>query len=171
MILLGIRSVAALVGRSRQWLVLIAVVMVAACFYVKFELVRVDRDRLLGWATAACATTGEGFMPSIRKATSTGGRSVTVIVRRGARCEARIISLAAFERATAVESARIMADAVTDAEARTASDEALARIAAEAAREANERMEKANAKVEDDRTGSVWFDALNDLAGLRAPRP
>lgn len=162
-----LRPALSLLSRSREWLVFLAVAAAAAWLYVRYETVRVDRDALMAWARESCAGSGEPFAPSLRDARSAFGRPTKVLVARGARCGARIVNLAAFERHASIESARILTDAMTARDARIDGDAALARAAAEGARASNERMEKANAQIEGDRTGPDWFDALNDLAGLR----
>lgn len=164
--LIAVRSLFSLVSRSREWLVFIAVAIAAAYLYVRFETVRVDRDRLYASAETTCAAAGESFVAAPAAAAPKGRIAVH---RRGARCQARVAGLAAYERFAAAESARILAEANTAREGKTNRDVVLARSAADAARVAATKMEKANAQVHQDRTGADWFDALNDLAGLRSP--
>ncbi|WP_294328620.1 hypothetical protein, partial [uncultured Sphingomonas sp.] len=90
----------------------------------------------------------------------------------GQRCKAAIADLAAFRTDSDRMTADKLAAAIRDRDARTQSDAAYARAAAEAARAATQRMEAADAKIEAQANGANhvdgdWFAALNDLAGLR----
>ncbi|WP_294328335.1 hypothetical protein, partial [uncultured Sphingomonas sp.] len=87
----------------------------------------------------------------------------------GQRCKAAIADLAAFRTDSDRMTADKLAAAMRDRDARTQTDAVHARVAAEAARAATQRMEAADAKAAPtDRIDGDWFAALNDLAGLRA---
>jgi hypothetical protein len=140
---------------SREWLVLLLVAAAAAWLYAEYVSIRRDRDRLHAIATEACAAAGSQLV-----AASTA--------KRGQLCLRKVRELAAFKGDTDAESARILAEAVTDHNRKTKADAAHARRSAEAANAAAARMEKADAAIQDDdRVGADWFGAVNDVAGLR----
>jgi lauroyl/myristoyl acyltransferase len=99
---------------------------------------------------------------------------VTVTFADGQRCRTAINLAVAFKGETDRATAERLARAMLEHDGKLLADARLARVAAEAAKAATERMEIANAEVEaqPDGTGRVdraWFAALNDVAGLRAP--
>ncbi|HEX8402224.1 MAG TPA: hypothetical protein VF628_11035 [Allosphingosinicella sp.] len=153
---LFLRLIGAVTG-ARSYITLLLVAGACAWFYVQFEQVKRDRDHLLQTAELACVAAGSSLAPAPRK-------------RRGELCIERVRILAAIERDTASASAAAMSEALATHERKTAIDADAARRSAEAARAAANKMEKQNAQVGgDDRVGAAWFDALNDVAGLRAP--
>lgn len=160
-----IRRILDALGLDRQWLTLIAVGAAAAFLYVQWSRVTGERDRALHWAEVACAAAGSTYAASIE---TVDGKRVKLAT--GQRCKATIADLAAFRADTDRMTADKLAAAMRDRDARTQSDAAHARAAAEAARAATQRMEAADAKAAPtDRVDGDWFAALNDLAGLRAP--
>lgn len=108
-LLLGAKAAFRFVNHSRQWLVFIAIAAAAAWMYVRFEVMRDDRDQLAAWANATCAAVGEGFAASVRPTATARGKPDLVLIQRGARCGARVAGLAAYERQVAIENARILA--------------------------------------------------------------
>jgi hypothetical protein len=159
-----IAAALAVLGRHRQWLTLIAVGAVAAFLYVQWSRVTGERDRALQWSETACAAAGTTYAASVD--TIDGKR---VKYATGERCKAAIADLAAFRADTTRLTAETLERAMHDRDARTQTDAAHARAAAEAARAATQRMEAADAKAAPtDRVDGDWFAALNDLAGLRA---
>lgn len=158
-----IAAALAVLGRHRQWLTLIAVGAAAAFLYVQWSRVTDERDRALQWSETACAAAGSTYAASVE---TVDGKRVKYAT--GQRCKTRIADLAAFRTDTDRMTADKLAAAMRDREARTRTDAAHARAAAEAARTATQRMEAADAKAAPtDRVDGDWFAALNDLAGLR----
>lgn len=156
-------ALAKIVG-ARQWLTLIALGAAAAFLYVQWSRVTGERDRALQWSETACAAAGTTYAAAV--ATVDGKR---VKYATGQRCKATIADLAAFRADTTRLTAETLSKAIRDRDARTQTDAAHARAAAEAARAATQRMEAADAKAAPtDRVDGDWFAALNDLAGLRA---
>lgn len=154
----------AAIGIDRQWLTLIAVGAAAAFLYIQWSRVTGERDRALQWSETACAAAGTTYAASVE---TIGSKQVKYAT--GQRCKATIADLAAFRAETTRLTAETLSKAIRDRDARTQSDAAHARAAAEAARAATQRMEAADAKAAPtDRVDGDWFAALNDLAGLRA---
>ncbi len=155
MIALATGLLAGLKGQGR-FLLLLLVGAVGAFLYVEFRQTAADRDALAKWAEVTCAASGVAFQPADRN--------------RGQACARQIASLAGFKAKAQEETARLLADALAQHDARQLTDNTAARTAAEAARAAAQRMEAADAKAE--RTNLVdreWFAAVNGVAGLRAP--
>lgn len=151
------------IAGNRQWLTLIALGAVVAFLYVQWSRVTDERDRALHWAETACAAAGTTYAASIE---TVDGKRVKYAI--GQRCKATIADMVAFRTDTDRVTAETLAAAMRDRDARTQSDAAHARAAAEAARAATLRMEAADAKAAPtDHVDGDWFAALNDLAGLR----
>jgi hypothetical protein len=146
----------AVAGHGR-WFLLLAVAAVAAGLYAWGAEGRADRARLQAWAERACAATSAPFPASKGHA-------------RGALCEAEIRALVADRRIAAESTAKLLAAAIAEQDAKRSRDVATAARAARDARAAATMMENANAHVgPDDRVGRDWFDALNRVAGLHDP--
>ncbi len=159
-----IAAALAKIAGARQWLTLVAVGAAAAFLYIQWSRVTGQRDAAIAWSEKACATAGVAYAAS---AETVEGKAVRFAT--GQRCHAAIVDLIAFRTDTDRATAETLAAAMRDRDARTQSDAAQARAAAEAARAATERMETADAKAAPtDRVDGDWFAALNDLAGLRA---
>jgi hypothetical protein len=155
---------------ARDWLTLIALAAAAAYLYAQFATVQHERDQLRTFAGMACAAAGSSYDVAQISVKAENGQTKTAKVKPGAVCLARARELAAFERDTNSETARILAEAFEEQRRKAGLDAAHARRAAEAAAAAAERMEEADAAIkEDDRVGPAWFDALNGVAGLRPP--
>lgn len=162
-------------SRAREWLTLLAVGAAAAWLYAQWAEVRQDRDRLAHWADVTCAGAGTSFAGGTERRTDTAGKPVTVRFADGQRCRTAITTAVAFKGETDRATAERLARAMLEHDGKLVADARLARVAAEAAKAATERMEIANAEVEAqaDGTGRVdraWFAALNDVAGLHPPR-
>jgi hypothetical protein len=158
------------IGEQTGWLVLVAVGAVGAFLYVQFAQVSADRDAALHSAEVICAGAGADFAPSTTIEKTTDGKPVTVNHARGTICQRYVAQLAGFRAATVEQSAKTLADALVQHDAKNNADTAAARLAAETARDAALRMELADAQAE--RTNIVdheWFAAVNGVAGLRAP--
>jgi len=141
------------IGAERRWLVLLAIAGLGAWLYAHMAIAQAQRDALRAFADRTCAAAGAPY------------------VAGAAKCEQRIQSLAAFERDTNTETARILAEAIAERDGKTSADSLAARHAAEQARDAALNMEKADAKVgPDDQVNAAWFDALNHAGGLRPPK-
>lgn len=159
------------IAPNTEWLVLLAVASVAAYFYADGRAVRADRAAILNGAELICAGVGAEFASSITREKDTKGKDVTVDHARGAVCQRTVRNLASFKAGTDAETAKILAQAMHDHDDKSNSDAARAARSADAARAASERMEKADAEIDQsNRVGAAWFDALNDVAGLRPPR-
>lgn len=159
------KSVWTAVTARRDWLTLLAVAGVAAWLYVQYAQVRRDRNVAIQTIIGLCAIAGEPVIPGdrIRKDSA-------------AACADRLRQLVRFEREALAESNRVLAEHQADQLARSQRDAARASADAASARSALQAMEEENARIEQDRVGGPWFDALNRLAGLRdgaggTPRP
>ncbi|WP_019833762.1 hypothetical protein [Sphingomonas sp. PR090111-T3T-6A] len=162
----GVGGIAALVVRGinpiawldqhRSYITFIVLAIVAAGLWAWAASIRADRDGLLAWGDAVCASAGAQLDPPNGK--------------RGEACRARVADLARYEHDTTAESAQILAQAAKDREEKAARDADRARATAADTRAAAEAMEKANGSIgSDDRVGGDWFAALNRVGGLRAP--
>jgi len=139
------------------FLVLLAVAAVGAWLYVQFQQVRADRDDLQHQAQVICARAGAGW-------------AATKDAKRGVLCERRAAELATFKSTADQETARLLAAAMEEANARAARDIENASLSAARMRDALTRMETADAQAE--RRNLVdreWTAAVNGVAGLRAP--
>ncbi|RJF92981.1 hypothetical protein [Sphingomonas cavernae] len=156
----GIAKALGWISGNRHWLTLLAVAAAAAFLFVRGETFRMDRDRIASTADGICAAAGSGFQPEgVAKSD------------RGKACRKAVERLAAFERETRSESARVLSEVNRERETKTQADIARASSNAQAARDAQILMEKADGKIaNDDRVDGGWFDAFNRAAGLRPPR-
>lgn len=163
-----IRRAIAWIADARAWLTMLAVAGAAAWLYVQYETVRRDRDALLGSLNLICARVGQGVEATTIAAATTAGKSVQIRKARGILCAEAVSDLVTFRTAAERETARILADNLAERNRASSADAARAAADANAARSAAERMEKENANVpSDDRVSGSWFDALNDIGGLR----
>jgi hypothetical protein len=152
---------------ARDWLTLLAVAGAAAFLYYKFATVRNERDQLRAFAAVTCASAGAEFAAS----SALDAKGKTVKHKAGELCRGRILELAAFERDATKASNEALAGALADHNRKSEADLASAARNAAAAAAAAQRMEQADNEIQkDDRVGRNWFDALNDLAGLREPK-
>lgn len=145
------------------FLVLLAVAGVGAYLYVQFQRVSADRDDAVHRAEVICARAGADWsaVPSTK---------TTKALPRGIVCAQRAADLAAFKASADEQTARLLADAIKDANARAARDAQAATTTAARMRDALSRMETADAQAE--RRNLVdreWTAAVNGVAGLRAP--
>lgn len=150
------KTLLAQIAGARAWLTLLVVAAAAAYLYAQLHAARSARDALVQWADATCAAAGTEFAPAGEP--------------RGRACRLGVAHLAAFRNDTNAETARILADAAREREARLREDARIARDTAIAAADAARAMEKADAEI--DSAGRVdrdWFARLNAVAGLRAP--
>ncbi|MBX9858987.1 MAG: hypothetical protein K2Y20_05265 [Sphingomonas sp.] len=106
------------------WLVLLIAVGAAGAVYVAFRHLESDRAALLGFARQTCASAGEGFDASSKITKNARGKQITAHFPRGQLCAERIAALAKFERETAEQSARVLADHVQETERRATADRA-----------------------------------------------
>ncbi len=159
------------IAPNTEWLVLLAVAGVGAWLYAQLGQVRADRDRLAHFAEVACASSGAPFPASRVAAKDAKGKAVVLYYPAGKLCGARILALAKFERETDAATASTLATAMNDHDRKAGEDAARAALDAKAARAATERMEKADAEIDQsNRVGGSWFDAVNDVGGLRPAR-
>ena len=153
----------ALLKRGLSWirgeatfLVLFLVAGVGAWLYVQYREVRADRDDIRHRAEMICARAGADWA-----ATKDAGRGVL--------CARRAAELATFRSTSDQETARLLAAAMEQANARAARDVQNASTSAARMRDALARMESADAQAE--RRNLVdreWTAAVNGVAGLRA---
>ncbi|MBX9816264.1 MAG: hypothetical protein A4S12_07065 [Proteobacteria bacterium SG_bin5] len=152
------------------WLVLLIAVGAAGAVYVAFRHLESDRAALLGFARQACASAGEGFDASSKITKNARGKQITARFPRGQLCAERIAALAKFERETAEQSARVLADHAQETERRTVADRAQRDAQGRASAQAEQSMEQHNATVpDDDRVDGAWLGALGRVAGMREP--
>ncbi len=152
------------------WLVLLLAAGAAGAVYVAFRHLESDRAALLGFAREACASAGEGFDASSKITKNARGKQITARFPRGRLCAERIAALAKFERETARESARVLAEHAQETERRTAADRAQRDAQGRSRAQAEQAMEQHDATVpEDDRVDGAWLGALGRLAGMREP--
>lgn len=145
------------VRAEATFLVLLAVAAVGAYLYVQYQQVRADRDDLQHRAEMICARAGADW-------------SATKDAKRGVLCARRAAELATFKSTADQETARLLADAMKDANARAARDIENASLSAARMGAALTKMETADAQAE--RRNLVdrdWTAAVNGVAGLRAP--
>ena len=152
------RLLAPLFAKARAeaaFLVLLAVAGVGAWLYVQFQQVRADRDDLQHRAEVICARAGAEWAAS-----NDSGRGVL--------CARRAAELATFKATADQETARLLADAMKDANVRAAQDIENASLSASRMRDALSRMETADAQAERrNLVDAEWTAAVNHVAGLR----
>lgn len=152
-----IRTLFAKLRAEATFLVLLAVAAVGAYLYVQFQQVRADRDDLQHSVEKICARAGAEWAASKD-------------AKRGVLCARRAGELATFKATADQETARVLAAAMAEANARAARDVEAASLSAARMRDALSRMETADAQAE--RRNLVdreWTAAVNGVAGLRAP--
>lgn len=140
-----------------QFIVLLAVAAAGAIFYVQAQRTRADRDDIAHRAEIICAKAQSDW-------------SAVQGADRGVICARRVAELLTFKTTADQETARVLAAAMEEANARAARDMQSARASADRMRDALSRMEAAD--VEAERRNLVdreWTAAVNGVAGLRAP--
>ena len=140
-----------------QFIVLLAVAAAGAIFYVQAQRTRADRDDIAHRVEIICAKAQSDW-------------SAVQGAERGVVCARRVADLLTFKTTADQETARVLAAAMEEANARTARDMRSARASADRMRDALSRMEAAD--VEAERRNLVdreWTAAVNGVAGLRAP--
>ena len=145
------------IRNGREWLTLVVVAVIGAWLYVQRAEALKQRDDAVHRAEIVCARSGvEGTAPD------KGGR--------GAACARHVADLVKFRADVDRKTIELFTRAMADAKARTVNDNQAARLAAEAARAAAERMETADAEAERrNLVGPDWLAAVNGVAGLRPP--
>ncbi|MFK3888469.1 hypothetical protein [Sphingomonas sp. NPDC079357] len=152
-----IRLLFARLRAEAAFIVLLAVAGAGAWLYVQLRSTAADRDDLLRRAELICASAGGDFA---------AGK-----LRRGEACRLKVAALADFKARTDQITAETLTRALAEHDARQLTDNTAARRAAEAARDAAQRMETADAEA--DRRNLVdreWTAAVNGVAGLHPPR-
>lgn len=152
-----IRRLLAKLRAEATFLVLLAVAAVGAWLYVQYREVRADRDDIRHRAEMICARAGADW-------------AATKDAKRGVLCLRRAGELVTFKSTADQETARLLAEAMEEANARAARDVQSASLSAARMRDALTRMETADAQAE--RRNLVdreWTAAVNGVAGLRAP--
>ncbi|HEY0626682.1 MAG TPA: hypothetical protein VGD10_08100 [Allosphingosinicella sp.] len=157
-------------GLDRGYLTLLVVAAAAAFLYVQWSKMAAERDDYRRFGELVCSAAGAELEAGTFKVKGPDGKVRTAKAARGQLCAQRIRALATYELETKSQSAEILAGALQAHNRKTEADAASARRSAEAARAAAAKMENANAAIgDDDRVGADWFNALNDVAGLRPP--
>ncbi len=160
-----IATAIASLSRARQWLTLLALGAAAAWLYVQWAGTNRERDRYAQWIEVTCATAGAPYAGSKERVGGT-----TVAFAAGQRCRTAIATAIAFKGETDRATAERLARAMLEHDTKLTADARLARVAAEAARAATERMESADDHVPPtNRVDRDWFAAVNDVAGLHPP--
>ncbi|WP_294275759.1 hypothetical protein [uncultured Sphingomonas sp.] len=152
-----IRTLTTKLKAEAGFLVLLLVAAAGAWLYVEYQRMRADRDDAVQRAEIICAKAQSDW-------------AATKSAKRGVVCARQVADLLAFRTTTDQETARLLGQAIAEANDRTLKDNLAARAAAEAARNAALRMEAADAEA--DRRNIVdreWTAAVNGVAGLRAP--
>lgn len=152
-----IRTLFAKLRAEATFLVLLAVAGVGAWLYVQYREVRADRDDIRHRAEMICARAGVEW-------------AATKDAKRGVLCLRRAGELVTFKSTADQETARLLAAAMEEANARAARDVQSASLSAARMRDALTRMETVDAQAE--RRNLVdreWTAAVNGVAGLRAP--
>lgn len=150
---------------NRTLITILVLAAAAAGLYAWGAIGRQEARELRRWADVTCASAGAPFVHVDHLDPASGKPAPRL--KRGVACARRIADLAAFERSTNSESVTVLTDALEEQAARSDADAASAARDARAARAATERMEKADANLTDDQVGPDWFDALDELGGLR----
>jgi hypothetical protein len=146
---------------ARAWLTLVGVAIVAAWLYWQLATLRKDRDALLAFSEVTCASAGSPFPAS----NGPGGK-----LKRGEACRQRVRDLAQLELDVARASNEALKGALDDHATKSRADASAAARHAASAEAAVRKMEQAdNAITSDNRVSRHWFDALNNIAGLRPP--
>ncbi|MGW8136843.1 hypothetical protein ACWGNZ_14685 [Sphingomonas zeae] len=138
-----------------QFIVLLAIAGVGAWLYVQARHAERDRDDALKRAELVCAAVGVDWSEKHMRGPGTA-------------CALRARQLRTDREAIDRQTNQILSDAIKAQTARSAVDAQAARAALSRARDAENRMEKANADADaNDHVRADWIAALNDLAGLR----
>jgi hypothetical protein len=139
----------------------LGVMMLAAAFiYVWWQEAARDRASLIAATDGICEAAGEPFRPEGRPKRE-WGLSCIVAVRR----------LRQMETDLTRGSLTAAIDAMEARAGKEATDAALAREAAMRTDQRVQRMEAADAAVQDDITTGDWAAAVNELGGLRNHGP
>lgn len=168
---IGLKAAFGWLTGNSQFLVLLALGAGAAYFYADGAAVRRDRERITASAELICGAAGVDFAASTSIGTSTKGKRVLIAHSRGVLCLRAVRNLASFKADTVAATAETLTAAMNERDAKSSTDIARAAADARAARHATERMEKADAEIDDtNRVDRRWFGAFNDVAGLRKDR-
>jgi hypothetical protein len=145
---------------GNSWLVLIALGIALAALYVDDRRIRADRDAWASWAKETCAHAGAGIEAT--------GKPHKVAMPRGAACREAVQDLAKFHTDTLVATARTLAAAAAEHDAKATDDRTTAQAESGTRAAARTTMEKADAQIRnDDRVDGSWFAALNRLGGMQ----
>jgi hypothetical protein len=153
---------------GNSWLVLIALGIALAALYVDDRRVRADRDAWASWARETCAHAGAGIDATTIERTDAAGKRHKVAMPRGAVCREAVQDLAKFRADTLASTARLLAAAAAERDAKATRDHTTAQAESGNRAAALTTMEKADAQIrDDDRVDGNWFAALNRLGGLQ----
>jgi len=156
-VIAGVAAIWRAIRNGREWLTLVVVAAIGAWLYVQRAEALAERDDAVHRAEIVCARSGVEW-------------SAPDKAGRGAACARHVAGLVAFRADVDRQTIALFTKAMADAKARTVNDNQAARLAAEAARAAAERMETADAEAERRNfVGPDWLAAVNGVAGLRPP--
>lgn len=163
-----IAAALAFVGANRRMLTLLLALGIGAAFYVQWQAAALDRSRaatnaanLLGYSDTVCAALG------VVAPAKTAGKADRD--RWATACLAEAQRLGAIEEDLAQGTADSLLSGLDARMGKEQADALLAAALAKRAAEAAERLEDANAAVENDVARGAWAGAINDAAGLRQP--
>lgn len=149
-------------GKYRQLLTLLAVLVAAASIYVWWQAAERDRASLISAADNICEASGAPFRTEV-----VDGEVRDLPKKRwGVACLAEVRRLQAVESQVTTASLDALLADLAEREGKEAVDAALAARMSKQAADAVARMEAADAAVENDQIGPGWVCALNDLGGL-----
>lgn len=155
------------ISGAREWLVLLALAVVAAYFFVDARRIRADRDAWASWGDQLCGFAGATTAAATVEVDTDKGKR-RAAKARGQICSETVQDLAHFRAASRAETARVLQAAREEQHRKVESDLADARASATDRRRAVTKMEEVDENVgDDDRVGGDWFARLNELGGLR----
>lgn len=145
---------------GRKLLTLVAVLVAAATVYVWWQTAEKNRTSLIAAADGICEAAGQPFRPQ-----GVENRDW------GLTCLERVRWLRRVETDLANESLNTAIDAMNDQAAKVNADASRAASMARRTDQRLQRMEQADAAVQDDIVGPSWAGSVNDLGGLRPAIP
>lgn len=154
----AIKAAWAFVTGSRDYALALAALAVALALYAWGATAARDRDALAAWSNATCLAAG-----SPAELGDAGKLDKDAAAKT---CRRVVADLVAFRRDSQAATSAALAKADSDRAAKAAADITTASNQAAARQVAGRKMETENEKLENDRVGPDWFDALNRLGGL-----
>lgn len=159
-------SLLGLAKANRKMLTILLALAVGSAFYVQWQFAALSASRaatahakLLGYSDAVCGSLGVPLPAPDADAETRGAFA--------AACQAEAGRLGAIEGDLATGSLDTVLDAMARQHGKEQVDAALAAAMSKRTADAVAQMEAANAAIEDDRVGSGWAAAVNELGGVR----